>query len=181
MMSQPLAPSLQLKARSYVCSLIQALDQQHLVFVVYLMELHFNDLAAAGGHTFADVRGLDGQFAMAAVNEHGQLHAARTAVVEERVERGPDRPAGVEHIVAKHYVAAVDFNADGPWRDYRTHAGCGQIVAVELNIEQARIDRMLLDAGNESAQPLGQRNAAALDAYQRQVFAAIALFNNLVG
>ena len=31
------------------------------------------------------------------------------------------------------------------------------------------------------AQPLGQRNAAALDADQRQVVAAVALFNNLVG
>ena len=57
----------------------------------------------------------------------------------------------------------------------------GQVVAVELDVEHAGIDRALLDAGDQLAQPLGQRNAAALDADQRQVFAAVALFNNLVG
>ncbi len=37
------------------------------------------------------------------------------------------------------------------------------------------------DAGDELAQPLRQRHSAALDADQRQVFAAIALLDDLVG
>ena len=62
-----------------------------------------------------------------------------------------------------------------------THAGGGEVVAIELDVEHAGIDGALLDAGDQLAQPLGQRNAAALDADQRQVFAAVALLNNLVG
>ena len=68
-----------------------------------------------------------------------------------------------------------------PGRDHRTHVGGGQIVAIELDVEHAGIDRALLDAGDQFAQPLGQRNSAALDADQRQVLAAVALFNDLVG
>jgi hypothetical protein len=38
----------------------------------------------------------------------------------------------------------------------------------------------LFDSGDQLAQPLGQRNAAALDADQSKVVAAVAFLNNLV-
>ena len=66
-------------------------------------------------------------------------------------------------------------------RDHRANAGGGQIVAIELDVEHAGIDGALFDAGDELAQAFGQRNAAALDADQRQVFAAVALLDNFVG
>ena len=94
-----LAVKLRLKAAA-VSNLARPLHQQHLFGGVDFMKLHFDNLAAAGGNMFADVGGLNGQFAMAAVDKHGQLHAARTAVVEERVERGADGAPGVKHIVA---------------------------------------------------------------------------------
>ena len=45
----------------------------------------------------------------------------------------------------------------------------------------AGVDGALLNAGDQLAEPLGQRNAAALDADQGQVFAAVAFLNDLVG
>src|SRR5271165_2251371 len=130
---------------------------------------------------FADVCGLDGQFTMAAIDEYRQLYAARTAMVEERVERSADGSAGIEDIVAKHNVAALDIKTNCPFSDHRSHVRSGKIVAVELDVEHTGIDGMLLDAGDQLAEPLGQGNAPPLDSYQRQVFAAVALFNNLVG
>ena len=39
---------------------------------------------------------------MSAVDEHGELDARRPAVREERLDRRPDRPAGVEDVVHEH-------------------------------------------------------------------------------
>jgi len=52
--------------------LIDPFDQQNLLVVVDLLELDLDDLAAAGGHMLADVGGLDGQFAVASVDEYGR-------------------------------------------------------------------------------------------------------------
>ena len=92
-----------------------------------------------------------------------------------------DRAARIEHVVAEHHVAALDIEADGPWSHHRTYVRRGQVVAIELDIEHAGIDGTLLDAGDQLAQPFRQRNSAALDADQGQVFAAVALLNDLVG
>ena len=129
---------------------------------------------------FANIGGLDGQFTMAAVNQHGELHSARPAMVEQGVERGPDSAAGIEHVVAEHDVSTLYVETDGPRSHKRTNARRGQIIAVELDIEQACIDGALFDSGDQSSQPFGQRDAAALDAHQRQVFTSIAFFNDLV-
>ena len=129
----------------------------------------------------ANVGGFDGQFAMTAVDEHGQLHAPRPPVIKKCVERGADSAAGEEHIVADDHIAALDVDADGAWGYHRANIRRRQIVAVELDVEHAGVDSAFLDSGDQLAQPLGQRNAAPLDADQGQVGAAIALFNNLVG
>ena len=50
----------------------------------------------------ADVVGPDRQLAMAAVDDDGELHGVRPAVVVERVERGAHRAAGEEHVVDQH-------------------------------------------------------------------------------
>ena len=72
---------------------------------------------------------------MAAVGEHGQLHARGAAVVEQRLDRGAHGAAGVEHVVDDHHRAAVDVEVDvrgvhdgrvGPARD---------VVAVEADVE----------------------------------------------
>jgi hypothetical protein len=62
--------------------LTHALDQQHLIGLIDFVELDFDNFAATCGHCFANIRGLDRQLAMAAVNQHGKLNAARTTVVE---------------------------------------------------------------------------------------------------
>src|SRR6266404_6597275 len=79
--------------------LVRTLNQQNFFRAVHFLELHFDDLAVGGLHNAAHEGGLDGQLAMAAINQAAKLHAARPAVVKERVERGARGAAGVEHVV----------------------------------------------------------------------------------
>ena len=69
-----------------------------------------------GLHHAADVAGLDGQLAVAAVDEHQQLHARRAAVVEQRVQRGAHGAAGVEHVVHEDDVLARARRRESRWR-----------------------------------------------------------------
>jgi len=104
-------------------SLVDPFNQQYLLVVVDFAEFHFYDFTAAGRYVLADVGGLNGQLTMTAVNEDCQLHAARATVIKERVKRGADGAAGVEHVVAEDHVAAFDVDADGAWGDHGTDAG----------------------------------------------------------
>src|SRR5208283_1067906 len=119
-------------ARRKERGLIETLDQQNLLVVIDLMELDLDNLATAGGHMLADVGGLNGQFAMAAVDKHGQLHATRPPVIEQCVESRTGSAPSVKHIVTQHYVTALDFNADGSRCDHRANIRSRQVVAVEL-------------------------------------------------
>ena len=63
---------------------------------------------AGGGQVLADVVGADRQLAVAAVDQDGELDRLGPPEVAERVEGGPDRAAGVEHVVDEDDDAAVD-------------------------------------------------------------------------
>src|SRR4029079_9675573 len=84
-------------ARSWC--LLRLLDQQHLVDLVDLDELHLHALLARGGQVLADVVGANGKLAVAAVGEHRELDARGPAVLEQCVDRGTDRSPGVEDVV----------------------------------------------------------------------------------
>ena len=45
---------------------------------------------------------------MPSVDEHGELHAVGSPVVEQRVDRGADRAAGVEHVVDEHHRSPLE-------------------------------------------------------------------------
>ena len=67
----------------------------------------------AGRQVLAHVVGPDRQLAVAAVDQHGELHRPGPAVVVERVEGGPHGAAGEEHVV----------DEDDAWRR-RGRPGC---------------------------------------------------------
>ena len=64
------------------------------------------------GRFLPDVVRLDRQLAVAAVDEHDQLDGARPAEVDQRVERGANRPPGVQHVVDEQDLAVVDRERD---------------------------------------------------------------------
>lgn len=160
---------------------IHPLDEEYLLVVVDLVEFDFDNFAAAGGDVAADVGCFDGQFAVASVDEHSELNAARTAVVEERVEGGANGTAGVEDIVAEDNITTFHVAAKSTGGDDGAHIGGGEVVTIELDIEGPGFDGALFDVGDQFAEALGERSPAALDADQGQVFAAVAFFDNFVG
>src|SRR5262249_36184790 len=85
-----------------VAPLLRRWYEQDLVDLVDFHELHLDALGARGREVLADVVGADRQLAVAAVDEHGELDAIGAAVVEQRLDRGADRPSGVEDVVDEH-------------------------------------------------------------------------------
>ena len=63
---------------------------------VDLLDADVDPLLLRGRDVLADVVGADRELAMAAVDEHRELDPGRAAVVEDLVDRGADRAAGVE-------------------------------------------------------------------------------------
>jgi hypothetical protein len=161
--------------------LIGFFDELNLFVVVYFLKFYFDDLSAAGGYVFADVGSFDGQFAMAAVDEDGELNAARTAMVKEGVECGADGAAGVENIVAENHVAAIDVKAERALSYDGTDIMRGEVVAIETNVKHACVDGAFFDSGDELGEALGEWNASALDADESETGAAIGFFDDFMG
>ena len=68
-----------------------------------------------GRHILADEIGLDGQFAVAAVDEHGQLNPARPAKIIQGVHGGADSAAAEKHVIHQHDRFAGDIERDHRW------------------------------------------------------------------
>src|SRR5919106_2473764 len=162
-------------------------DQEHLVDFVHLDELDLDALAAGGGQVLADVVGTDRQLAVAAVGEDRELDAGRAAVVEERLDRGADRPTGVEDVVDEDAGPALQREVELGGTDERLRVPGGltgadlDVVPVEGDVDGA--DRHL-DAGallDQPAQPVGEWHAARVDADERHPLEVVVALDDLVG
>ena len=109
---------------------------------------------------------------MAAVGDNGELDAGRAPVIEERLDRGADRPAGVEDVVDEDAGHSLEREverrrADERLRVPRRLAGpYVDVVAVEGDVQLAERDLGRRQLGDAAAQPLGDRHAARVDADQ---------------
>ena len=80
---------------------------------------------------------MDGQLAVAAVDEHGQLDARGPAEVDQLVQGRAHRAAREEHVVHEHHRAPVDGGRNvGALEDGLRPDG-GEVVAVEGDVEGA--------------------------------------------
>src|SRR5436190_20385137 len=145
-------------------------DEQDAVDLVHLDELHLDALVARGRKVLADVVRTDRQLAVAAVDEDGELDALGTAVVEERLDRGTDRPAGVEHVVDEDDGLALERKVERGRADDRLRMA-GRVAAAHLHVVPVEGDVHCAEVGrfagallDETAQPLRERHAARLDA-----------------
>ena len=125
---------------------------------------------------------------MPAVGDHGELDAGRAAVVEQRLDRGADGAAGVEHVVHEDDRAALEPEVEPGVADDRLRvarrlaAAHRDVVAVEGDIDRAegdlaRFGRALLD---QALEPLRQRDAAAMDADERDLREILVALDDLV-
>jgi hypothetical protein len=162
------------------------LGDEDAVDLVDLDELHLDALVAGGGQVLADVVGTDRKLAVAAVGKDGELHPLRTAVAEERLDRGPDRAAGVEDVVDEHTRHALEREiergrADERLRVPRRLSGANvDVVTVEGDVELAEGDLGPAQLGDAVAQPLGERHTARVDADERDALEVWVALEDLV-
>jgi hypothetical protein len=104
---------------------------------------------------------------VAAVGQHGELHAGGAPVVEQRLDPGARGAAGVEDVVDEHdrvaleperEVRVVHRRIDRPGRD---------VVAVEGDVEVAERHLLVEQIAHQPVQAGGEVRAAAVDADER--------------
>ena len=132
--------------------------------LVDFLKLHFDDFVVGGLDVAADELGFDGQLAVAAIDQHQQVDARRAAVIEQSVERGADGAAGVEHVVHQDDVFALDGEGDLGGADDGLDVDGGEVVAVEIDIEDADRHGAVFERFDFPRQALRQGHAAAADA-----------------
>ena len=123
---------------------------------------------------------------MTAVGQDGELDAVGPPVLEERVDRRADRAAGVEDVVDEDHGATLELEVElrvaherlrAARRLARAHV---DVVAVEGDVELAEgelLARALLD---QPAQTLRDRDAARVDADERDRVEILVALDDLV-
>ncbi len=125
-------------------------------------------LGARGRQVLADVVGADRQLAVAAVGEHGELHALGAAVGEQRLDRGAHGAPGEEHVVDDHDREPGDVEVDVRGVQDRRVGAAGDVVAVEADVEVAERDLGVEQLLEQRVQPLGEERSATVDADERR-------------
>ncbi len=116
---------------------------------------------------------------MAAVDEHGQLDRRRAAEVGQRVQRGADGAARVEHVVDEDDGASLHRHRQVCRLDVRRARG--DVVAVEADVQGADGHALVLDLADRLRQAVRQRNAPRAHADKHDVAQAVVAFHDLVG
>src|SRR6266545_1537892 len=103
---------------------------------------------------------------LAAVGDDGQLHALGSAEVEQRLDRGANRAAGVEDVVDEDARAAFEGEVEPGRTDERLRvqwclaAAHLDVVAVEGDVDGAERDLDATELLDQAAQALRERDTA---------------------
>ena len=154
--------------------------QQDPVGSVDLLELHLNPLAACGWKVLAHVVRPDRQLAVAAVDKDCELDTCGPAVLEERLDRGADRAAGVEDVVDEHARRAAQVEVERRRVHDRlllTHHG---VVAVERDVDRSERDLLPAPLLDQARKPLGERDTTRVDADEREAAEVVVALDDLV-
>src|SRR5207245_2702719 len=108
-----------------------ALNEHHALLAVHLGQADFDDFGVAGLHVPADEGGLDGQLAVAAVDQDAQPDALRPSQVEEAVHGRADGATRVEHGVGQDQIPNGHGKGDVAGLQHRMRSHFGKNVAIE--------------------------------------------------
>ena len=156
------------------------LDQQHLLSLVDFFELDFDDLVVGGLHAAAHKARFDRKLAVAAVDQHQQLHARRASVVEQRIQGGANGAAGVQDVVHQDDVLAGDRERDFRGIHHGLAGNGGQVIAVQSDIQDADRDLAVLEGLDSVRQALRHGHAAAANADKGQAVQILCFLENFV-
>src|SRR2546426_6079602 len=105
----------------------------------------------------------------------------RASEVRELVEGGPHGAAGIQHIVHDHDVFAGEVAWNTGLADHGLRADGLEVVAIQRDVEGAAGNGHALVFLDQPGDPLGELDAAALDADQDQVVGPVGQLEHLHG
>jgi hypothetical protein len=138
-------------------------DSNDLLDRIDRLQPNTNVITAVGRDHETGRVGLNGQLAMAPVNQDGQADTRRSSQVADRIQGSADRPAREQNIIHQHHFRSIDVERDFRPSEYRPVIRLSQVVAVECDIDGSDV-HLLADKMSEfSSQSLGQRNSSRTD------------------
>jgi len=140
---------------------------------VELRHEHVHPLAAVHLHLFPNDVGLDRQLPATAIDQDTQRDAFGAPEVRQLVERGPHGAARIQHVVHDHDVLAGEIARDAGFPDHGLRAHCLEVVAIQGDVEGAAGDGRAFVGLDLLGDPLGQLDAAPLDADQDQILGPV--------
>jgi hypothetical protein len=101
-------------------------------------------------------------------------------MLEERLDRRPDRPARVEDVVDEDDRHPAQLEVEGGRvHDRLLHAG-GGVVAVEGDVDRAELHLLPAPLLDQRREPLRKRDAARVDADEREPAEVVVALDDLV-
>src|ERR1017187_1757765 len=150
------------------------------VRAAHFCQPHADPFGLSGGNVLADEIRFDGQLAVSAVDEHGQLNAPGPAEIIQRVHGGPDGPAAEQHVINKHHRLPGHVE----WNNRGLDVGGGasaKVVPVHTDIQAAVGYGVAPNPRQQLAHSPRQRHSAALDANEHHLAASFVAFDNFMG
>src|SRR5438552_8000610 len=139
------------------------LQDPDLVGGVGFAEHDLDDLALRRRDALADVVRLDRELAVPPVDQNGQADGARTAEVDDSVERRPDGAAGVVHVGAEDHGAVVQVELDLGLLQERLRGDHGEIVPIQRDVQRPDRKRGPDQIRETLGEPGGERNSSRSD------------------
>jgi hypothetical protein len=161
-------------------------DEQDAVDLVDLDELHLDALVAGGGQVLTHVVGSNRKLAMTSVRKARELNAGGTAVIEERLDRGPNRAPGVEDVVHEYACHSFEWKVELRGADERLRvlgrlpAAHLDVVAVERDVDCAERELLAREIVDQPAKAVCERDPPRMDADQCNLFQVRITLDDLV-
>lgn len=145
------------------------------------LEADVDALVACGREVATHVVRADGEFAVAAVHENGELNAVGSAEGSDGVHGGADAAAGVEDVVGEDDGTAGKIGGEAGGYNRSPARAAMEIVAVHGNIHGTGFDGAAGELGDGGTEAAGDRCATGGDADQGDTGEVRMSFNDLVG
>ena len=128
---------------------------------------HTDFLRIVGLDLQTAVVGREGEAASTPVNQHGEFHRVRTAVVEKFIESGFDGAAGVHDVVDEDDGCTIHIVWDDGGRKFLGDGLPADVVAVKRNVDGAGAADEAFGA-ETLGETIGEDDAAIGDAEQKE-------------
>ena len=144
-----------------------------------LAQADIDVFGTGGGNIFANEIGFNGEFAVAAINKHGQLNAAGTAEIVECIHGSPSRAPAVEHVINEDHGLAADIEWNDRWVNIWRRL-LPEIIAMHADIQFPHRNTVAPNAFQEFTEPLRQNDASALHADEHNGLAVVVPLSDFV-